>query len=150
MSSIAQKPMRRGDARTLARFFGCAPWICAIIGDTAASGPHPRIQQKKNAVLPSAAEASASVLRWPSMMRSVVMIAICASCVAASGRASFIRLAGFGEPCVQAVAFDAAAGVGKIEFYDIGHDTGFFFMARTRLWWDTPETKIPPEPGSGG
>ena len=62
----------------------------AIIGDTAMDGPEPRIQQKKNSVLPSTAAASAVLLKRPSISVSVVPIAICASCVMTSGPASFI------------------------------------------------------------
>jgi len=42
----------------------------------------------KKTVLPSAAEASASLLKWPSMAVSVDRMTICAIWVAASGTAS--------------------------------------------------------------
>ena len=51
--STDQNPMRV-TARTPARSPARAPNMCAIIGETAATGPHPISQQKKNTVLPSA------------------------------------------------------------------------------------------------
>ena len=62
MISSDQNPIRTA-VRTPSRSFGRAPSVWAIIGETAATGSQPISQQKKNTVLPSAALASADVLK---------------------------------------------------------------------------------------
>jgi hypothetical protein len=39
--------------------------------------------------------------------------------------------------------------MGKIDFDNIGHDTGFILNARTRTTWGASETKNPSEAGLG-
>jgi hypothetical protein len=86
-SATAQKPIRTM-RRTFARSLVSAPIACAIIGATAAAGPCPINQQNRNTVLPSTDAASAVLSNRPSITVSVRPIAICATCVNASGTAS--------------------------------------------------------------
>ena len=66
-----------------------APNACAASGATAETSPMPKVKVTKNTVCASAAAATASSPSRPINARSVVIIAICPSWVAAMGTASF-------------------------------------------------------------
>ena len=85
ISSAAQRPTR--SARRTMRGLR-APNACAASGATADTSPIPKVKVTKNTVCASAAAATASSPRRPISARSVVIIAICPSCVSAIGTAS--------------------------------------------------------------
>ena len=64
-----------------------APNAWAANGATAETSPIPKVKLTKNTVCASDAAATASLPRRPMKARSVVIIAICPSCVSARGAA---------------------------------------------------------------
>ena len=85
ISSAAQSPTR--SARRTIRG-SRAPNAWAANGATADISPIPKVKLTQNTVLASAAAATAASPSRPIKARSVVIIAICPSCVSAIGTAS--------------------------------------------------------------
>ena len=85
IKSATQSPVR-SERRT--RCGWPAPKACAASGATADTSPIPKVKLMKNTVWASAAAATAASPSRPIRARSVVIIAICPSCVSAIGTAS--------------------------------------------------------------
>ncbi len=86
INNAAHRPTR-SDRRTPCGLR--APNACAASGATAETRPMPKVKLTKKTVCASDAAATASVPKRPISAMSVVIIAICPSCVSAIGTASF-------------------------------------------------------------